>query len=264
MSASTRDPARSLFLRRDATRGTPGRYRSDIDGLRAVAVVIVVLYHYGFAVLPGGYVGVDVFFVISGFLITAITLGQFEHRRFSLMAFYERRVRRIVPVLAVVLLACGLTSFFVFLPEDMRLLAKSIAAAMLFGSNILFSRIAVDYFDADNLILQPLLHTWSLAVEAQFYLVYPIILLPLRRRPSLMIATLVILSCASFAFGAWGVMHQPSATFYLLPGRAWELLLGGLLALGLSGRSAPRFADCRSASPTSGSWRAFRPFSCPP
>ena len=246
MSISNRDrTAIRASPRGTPHRATPTRYRSDIDGLRAVAVAIVVLYHYGFSVLPGGYVGVDVFFVISGYLITAITRDEFEHRRFSLIAFYERRIRRIVPAFATVLLACGLASFFVFLPEDMRLLAKSTAAATVFGSNILFARIAVDYFDADNLTLQPLLHTWSLAVEAQFYLVYPLLLLPLRRRPALMTATLVIVAGASFALGAWGVIHQPSATFYLLPGRAWELLLGGLLALGLAGR--PRAALQRSS-----------------
>ncbi len=232
MSVSSRDPARSPSypgIKR-------GRYRSDIDGLRAVAVSIVVLYHFGFSFLPGGYVGVDVFFVISGFLITAITLDEFELRRFSLWAFYERRLRRIVPAFAVVLLVCGLASFFVFLPEDMRLLAKSTAAAIVFGSNILFARIAVDYFNADNLTLQPLLHTWSLAVEAQFYLIYPMLLLPLRRRPVVMTATLVMVAGASFALGCWGVLHQPSTTFYLLPGRAWELLLGGLMALAVAGR----------------------------
>ena len=243
MSVSSRDPADRRVSGSGTQRAGPGRYRSDIDGLRAVAVSIVVLYHYGFSPLPGGYVGVDVFFVISGFLITAITWDEFEHRRFSLAAFYERRIRRIVPAFVVVLLACGLASFFVFLPEDMRLLAKSTAATIVFGSNILFARIAVDYFDADNLTLQPLLHTWSLAVEAQFYLVYPWLLLPFQRRPALLMATLAIVAGASFVLGAWGVVHQPSATFYLLPGRAWELLLGGLLALGLAER--PRAAPLR-------------------
>ena len=239
VSSSNRDPTDPPQSPLAAhPRAEPPRYRPDIDGLRAVAVSIVVLYHFGFAFLPGGYVGVDVFFVISGYLITAITRDEVEHRRFSLMAFYERRIRRIVPAFAVVLLVCGSASFFVFLPEDMRLLAKSTAAATVFGSNILFARIAVDYFDADNLTLQPLLHTWSLAVEAQFYLVYPLLLLPLQRRPVRRTATLVMVAGASFAFGAWGVLHQPSATFYLLPGRAWELLLGGVLALGLAGRSS--------------------------
>ncbi|WP_165361510.1 acyltransferase family protein [Lichenibacterium ramalinae] len=212
------------------TEGRGGAYRPDIDGLRAVAVTVVVLFHYGFAALPGGFVGVDVFFVISGFLITAITRDEIARGRFSLAAFYERRIRRIVPALVAVLLACGLASLFVFLPEDLRLLAKSTMAAAVFGSNLLFSRLAADYFDADNLTLQPLLHTWSLAVEGQFYLLFPLVLLALKRRPRAAAAVLAGLAALSFAWGTWGAIHRPVPAFYLLPGRAWELLLGGLLA----------------------------------
>ena len=206
------------------------RYRPDIDGLRAVAVSIVVLFHYGFAVFGGGYVGVDVFFVISGYLITAITRDEIARDRFSLTAFYERRIRRIVPALIAVLLACGLASIFVVLPEDLRLLAKSTMAAAVYGSNILFSRLAGDYFDADNLTLEPLLHTWSLAVEGQFYLLFPLILVVLRRRPRVTVVVLGLLAALSFGFGAWETVHRPASAFYLLPGRAWELLIGGLLA----------------------------------
>ncbi|WP_237477867.1 acyltransferase family protein [Lichenibacterium dinghuense] len=211
--------------------GRGGFYRPDIDGLRAVAVSVVVLFHYGLAGLPGGFVGVDVFFVISGYLITAITRGELARGRFSLAGFYERRVRRIVPAFALVLLATALASPFVFLPEDLRLLGKSTEASALFGSNILFARLAADYFDADNLVLQPLLHTWSLAVEGQFYLLYPLLLLPLARRPRLTAAALAILAAASFADGSWDAVHRPVSAFYLLPGRAWELLAGGLLTL---------------------------------
>ncbi len=267
MSLSNRDPVEpSGSPAGDRQRSGSGAYRSDIDGLRAVAVSIVVLYHYGFSALPGGYVGVDVFFVISGFLITAITRDEFERHRFSLVAFYERRIRRIVPAFATLLLVCGLASFFVFLPEDMRLLAKSTAASIVFGSNILFARLATDYFDADNLTLQPLLHTWSLAVEAQFYLVYPLLLLPVRKRPVLMTAAVAGVAAASFALGALGVFHQPSATFYLLPGRAWELLLGGLLALGLAlrRRATPRKMPVRIADlmVTAGLAAIFVPATC--
>ena len=119
--------------------GRGGPHRPDIDGLRAVAVSLVVLFHYGVAALPGGFVGVDVFFVISGYLITAITRGELGSGRFSLAGFYERRLRRIVPALAAVLLATGIASLFVVLPEDLRLLARSTEASALFGSSILFS-----------------------------------------------------------------------------------------------------------------------------
>ncbi len=210
-----------------------GAYRPDIDGLRAVAVSAVVLFHYGLG-LPGGFVGVDVFFVISGYLITAIARAELARGRPSpagfLASFYERRVRRIVPAFAVVLLATATAAPFVFLPEDLRLLGKSAEASALFGSNLLFARLAASYFDADNLTLQPLLHTWSLAVEGQFYLLYPLVLLPLARRPRLTRAALATLAALSFALGARGAVHSPVSAFYLLPGRAWELLLGGLLA----------------------------------
>ncbi len=224
LDTSPATPSRAVERRRNP-------YRPDIDGLRAVAVVVVVLFHYGAAGFSGGFVGVDVFFVISGYLITAITRGELDRGRFSIAAFYERRARRIVPAFAVVLLATGVASLFVVLPEDLRLLARSVEASALFGSNIFFSHVAADYFDADNLTLQPLLHTWSLAVEGQFYLLFPLVLLCLGgRRRRLTPWVLAALALASFAIGAWGSVYRPVSAFYLLPGRAWELLAGGLLA----------------------------------
>ena len=223
------DVARREAASPRAEPGRPHRYRADLDGLRAVAVSAVLLFHYGFG-LPGGFVGVDVFFVLSGYLITAIVWAEVARGTFSLVAFYERRIRRIVPALAVMLLACGTAFFFVFLPEDMWLLARSEFAAALFGTNILFHQIASDYFDADNLTLQPLLHTWSLAVEAQFYLVYPLALLALGGKARRVVATLAVAAVLSLAFGQWEVHLHPVAAFYLLPGRAWELLVGGLVA----------------------------------
>ena len=211
--------------------GAEGRYRPDIDGLRALAVLAVVFFHYRIAPFSGGFVGVDVFFVISGYLITAIVNGEMEDGRFSIASFYERRLRRIVPALLALLLSCAVASAFVLLPNDMRLVGSSLTNAASFTSNILFYTVANDYFAADNLTLQPLLHTWSLSVEAQFYLVYPWLLLLLRRKGLRPTRALVVLSALSFAVSAWGAIHSPTATFYLLPPRAWELLLGGILAL---------------------------------
>ena len=188
----------------------------------------MLLFHYGFTTVSGGFVGVDVFFVISGFLITTIVWDEFDRGSFSVARFYERRLRRIFPALAAMLLVCGAAFFFVFLPEDMRLLAKSEAAAAVFATNVVFQQVASNYFDADNLTLQPLLHTWSLAVEAQFYLLYPWFLLPMRGRPRTAVAVMATVALASLALCVWGTAHHPVATFYLLPGRAWELLLGGL------------------------------------
>jgi peptidoglycan/LPS O-acetylase OafA/YrhL len=151
-------------------------YRPDIDGLRAIAVLAVVLFHAGFSALGGGFVGVDVFFVISGFLITKLIV---DDPRFSLLAFYQRRARRILPALAVVVLATSVAAYIFFLPEEFLAFSKGVVATTLFSSNILFWQ-ETGYFDAPR-DLKPLLHTWSLAVEEQFYFVYPLLLMFCRR-----------------------------------------------------------------------------------
>ncbi|WP_416357608.1 acyltransferase family protein [Aureimonas phyllosphaerae] len=205
-------------------------YRADIDGLRAVAVVAVLLFHAELPGFAGGYVGVDVFFVISGFLITSIICEDLDRGRFTFADFYARRVRRIFPALfATVLVTCIVAGCF-FLPPDFRSLGASIAATAGFASNILFWAQA-DYFDAPA-ELKPLLHTWSLSIEEQFYLGFPCLLVllwwmdpPNRRR------VLAGLTAASFAIGVIATHKDPQAAFYLLPPRAWELLLGALLAL---------------------------------
>lgn len=210
-------------------------HRPDIDGLRALAVIPVVLYHAGMPGLPGGFIGVDVFFVISGFLITSILLRDLEDpaRRFSLADFYVRRIRRILPALIAVLAATGLLALVILLPRDLDDLARSSVATALFASNIFFHRQA-GYFDADA-HSKPLLHTWSLAVEEQFYLFFPLLLLVLFRlgwRRVGVRRTLVALTALSFAFSLWQMRVAPSAAFYLAPARAWELLLGSLVAMG--------------------------------
>lgn len=213
-------------------------YRAEIDGLRAVAVVPVILFHAGVAWFSGGFVGVDVFFVISGYLITTIILADLAVGRFSIARFYERRARRILPALSVVLLACLPFAWAWMLPQELVAFGKSLIATALFGANILFWRES-GYFDAAA-ELKPLLHTWSLAVEEQYYLFFPPVLaLIWRWRQALVMPALVLVSLLSLMAAQWGAHNAPSANFYLLPSRMWELLIGVMVALRHSqGRSA--------------------------
>ena len=206
-------------------------YRGDIDGLRAVAIVPVLLFHAGIGGFGGGFVGVDVFFVISGFLITGIILPEVENGRFSVVAFYERRVRRIFPALFTVLLVSAVVATCLLLPRDLGAFGRSLLATTFFASNFDFWQQAGYFGPATEEI--PLLHTWSLAVEEQFYIFFPLFLLACARgaRRRLIIATLLVIG-ASFALSVAGVTGSPDATFYLAPSRAWELGLGALLAMG--------------------------------
>jgi peptidoglycan/LPS O-acetylase OafA/YrhL len=202
-------------------------YRPDIDGLRAIAVLAVVLFHADVPWASGGYVGVDVFFVISGYLITALILEQQDRDRFTLAWFYERRIRRILPALLVVLLACVIGGWLFMTPNDYKSLAGSILATALFSSNVLLWRPG--YFDTDA-ETQPLLHTWSLAVEEQFYIFFPLLLMVLNRfRRGTIFRMIVILAASSFVASSVLVFYRPNSVFYLAPFRAWELLLGAML-----------------------------------
>jgi peptidoglycan/LPS O-acetylase OafA/YrhL len=204
------------------------KYRPEIDGLRAVAVLPVLFFHAGFAWIPGGFVGVDVFFVISGYLIARIIDDELKAGTFTFMGFYERRFRRISPALAVV---CAATIPFAWLwmvPLEFDAYGQSLATANLSVSNFLFWKRA-GYFDA-SAALKPLIHTWSLGVEEQFYLVFPMLLWALRRRGSAWPAV-VALVAASFALTFVFARFGPAANFYLLPTRFWELGAGALLAL---------------------------------
>lgn len=215
------------------------RYRADVDGLRAVAVLLVVLFHAGFPLLSGGYIGVDVFFVISGFLITRIIAEEVTAGRFSILHFYERRIRRIFPALAVVLLFSWAASSWILLPRDFKDFSQSVTAAALFCANVLFSKEAGYFAHAAD--TKPLLHTWSLSVEEQFYIGFPLLLLLLRGKPkSFWIACLGVLSTGSLGLSIYLVTAYPKAAFFLLPGRAWELLAGSLLALGALPRPRTR------------------------
>lgn len=207
------------------------QYRPDIDGLRAVAVVPVVLFHAGASIFGGGYVGVDVFFVISGYLITSIIASEIDVGSFSIAIFYQRRIRRIFPALIAVLLFCITVGYFILTPRDYQNLGESILAASLFVSNIFFWK-ATGYFSAPSSEM-PLLHTWSLAIEEQFYVFFPIFLYILSRYFSRVRNRAVIAVCvASFVVATILINYKPSATFFLGFSRAWELLIGCLIALG--------------------------------
>jgi peptidoglycan/LPS O-acetylase OafA/YrhL len=215
-------------------------HRPEIDGLRAVAIAAVVVHHAFPEVLPGGFAGVDVFFVISGYLITVIIAGELAAGRFSVWAFWQRRIRRIVPALAAMLLVTGLAAWAVMTPLDFYQFAKALAAAALFGSNLLFAR-DVGYFDSAA-GAEPLIHTWTLGVEEQFYLVFPLLLMAVFRwRRGALAAVVTGITLASFALALWLAPRWPLGAFYLLPTRMWELGLGALCALAPPARQ-PRAA----------------------
>jgi peptidoglycan/LPS O-acetylase OafA/YrhL len=200
-------------------------YRKEVDGLRAIAVLPVIFFHAGFEAFGGGFVGVDVFFVISGYLITNIILDELEQGKFSLVNFYERRARRILPALFLVLLACIPFSWILLSPADLKNFSESLIAVPLFISNFYFWRNG-GYFETAS-ELKPLLHTWSLSVEEQFYLLFPLFLIIFWKYcKRWMWLTLFIIFCASLALAHWAAEQRPDLAFYLLPTRGWELLIG--------------------------------------
>lgn len=201
------------------------KYRGDIDGLRAIAVVIVVLYHFGVPGFSGGFVGVDVFFVISGYLITSILARDALEGRSSILSFYARRVRRILPALLVVISMSLIAGYALLLPGDYESLAVS-AIYSAFGGGNLFFYWNTGYFDA-RADTQPLLHLWSLGVEEQFYLVWPIIactILRFARRGAF--AFTILATIAGFALSIYILDTNPKGAFYLAHSRAWELSIG--------------------------------------
>lgn len=210
-------------------------YRPEIDGLRALAVIPVVLFHAGFVLFSGGYVGVDVFFVISGYLISSIIIAEKRAAKFSILNFYERRARRILPPLFFIMLVCIPFAWFWMPPHQLKDFFQSLVATSLFSSNIFFF-LETDYFN-DFTETAPLLHTWSLAVEEQFYLFFPLIIILLWRFGiSLITFFLIILFFLSLFFCIWAAIHQPALNFYLLPSRAWELLFGVFITIFLSSK----------------------------
>lgn len=205
------------------------KYRPEIDGLRAVAVLPVIFFHTGLSYFSGGYIGVDVFFVISGYLITTIILNDIEAGTFSIAKFYERRIRRILPALTVVLLVCLPFAYYWLMPTQLTEFSQSLIAVPLFASNILFW-LKTGYFETTS-ELKPLLHTWSLAVEEQYYLFFPLLLIFLSRfGKRIKLATLFIILIASILLAQLRIENHPESTFYLLPSRLWEILIGSFTA----------------------------------
>ncbi|NEX64139.1 acyltransferase family protein [Noviherbaspirillum galbum] len=215
------------------------KYRPEINGLRAIAVMPVILFHAGLSLCRGGFVGVDIFFVISGYLITSLLLAEMESGSFSLASFYERRARRLLPALFTVLLCCLPFAWAWLSPGDLKNFTQSLAAVALFASNLFFWKTS-DYFDA-SAEFKPLLHTWSLAVEEQYYFLFPLLLLLVlrpgkqgRRRLAAIILASIL---GSLALAQWSALSRPELGFYLLPTRAWELLIGAGTAI-LAGRAS--------------------------
>jgi peptidoglycan/LPS O-acetylase OafA/YrhL len=228
-------------------------YRREIDGLRAIAVLAVILFHAGFEIYSGGFVGVDIFFVISGYLITSIILAELEQGKFSIISFYERRARRILPALFLVMLACIPVAWFSLLPNDMQSFSKSLIAVSTFVSNILF-RHESGYFDVAS-ELKPLLHTWSLSVEEQYYLIFPFLMVcfwqPCRKKILIILGVIFLIS---FSLAQWGSQAKPSSAYFLLLARGWELLVGSFAAFFLYRKN---FSEFKESLGEIGGWIGF-------
>lgn len=206
------------------------KYRPEIDGLRAIAVLSVILYHAGLNSFSGGFVGVDIFFVISGYLITNIIYDELAVSRFSIRSFYERRARRILPALFIVSLVCIPFAWFWMPPNELKDFSQSLVAVATFTSNILFWQES-GYFAA-SAELKPLLHTWSLAVEEQFYIFYPPLLLALIVfLPKALVLVIISGLLMSLGLANWASLIHPTANFYLPFSRGWELGAGALIAI---------------------------------
>jgi peptidoglycan/LPS O-acetylase OafA/YrhL len=208
------------------------KYRPDIDGLRAIAVMLVVIFHAFPEAMPGGFIGVDIFFVISGFLITGIVVRELDRKRFSLLAFYNRRIKRIFPALIVVLCMTLVLGWLWMLPAAYAQLSSDVLASAAFFANIALL-LQSGYFDIES-ARKPLLHLWSLGIEEQFYLFWPLMLMLVARLRLSMLAAVAVLGVASFVLNVALIGSTPVATFYLPFTRAWELLAGAALACGWS------------------------------
>jgi len=207
------------------------RFRKDINGLRAIAVIAVVLFHFDPNLVPGGFAGVDVFFVISGFLMTKIIFRGLENETFNLLKFYVSRAKRIIPPLLILCVVLLIFGWNYLTPLDYKALGKHVVSSIVFLSNIIYWKES-GYFDAAS-YEKWLLHTWSLSVEWQFYIVYPVILVALKKTLSLdsLKRLIIVGTVLGFSFCVFSTIKWPNAAYYLLPTRAWEMMVGGLAFL---------------------------------
>jgi peptidoglycan/LPS O-acetylase OafA/YrhL len=229
-------------------------YRNEIDGLRAIAVISVILYHAGFKMFfSGGYIGVDIFFVISGYLITSIINKECQQDKFSLIHFYERRCRRILPALFLILFLSSIFAYYLMLPEQLKEFGESLISVLCLSSNIYFWWKDDGYFSRLT-ELNPLVHTWSLAVEEQFYLIFPLLCYLFLKKKSYFMISLICIGLISLFLSQWSgnlqlislnqfqMFYQSSyASFYLPIGRIWELLLGVFVAFYLQTDDSPKY-----------------------
>jgi peptidoglycan/LPS O-acetylase OafA/YrhL len=216
------------------------KYRKEIDGLRSLAIVPVILFHAGIGGFSGGYIGVDVFFVISGYLITSILVSELDQGSYSIAQFYERRARRILPALFVMLAVSLPFAYLLLNPADLVYFAKSLLGSVLFLGNIT-SYLQSGYFDAASDV-KPLMHLWSLAIEEQYYVAFPVLLAALwRLRLAKVFVAILFLSLASLAFAELKLGKDVSSAFFYLHSRAWELGVGALLALAMTSQFQTRF-----------------------
>ncbi len=206
------------------------KHRKDIDGLRGIAIIPVIFYHLNVPFFSGGYLGVDIFFVISGFLITSIIHNQVKQQNFLLLDFYERRLRRIIPILYLILILSIPLTLINFIEVDSRNFFESLFAVVTFSSNFLFWLEEGEYFTREN-SLKPLLHTWSLSIEMQFYIIFPVIILILEKIKKFKIIIIALICFISFLTANWFALTNPDAAFYFSLSRGWEILLGSLCAL---------------------------------
>ena len=227
------------------------KYRKELDGLRCLAVMAVIIYHsgislFGVKIFKGGFFGVDVFLVLSGYLITDIIINKLDSRSFSLTDFYWRRIKRIVPALIAMLVVTSIVAYKILLPNDLVKFSESLISAIYFGSNYYF--LGEDSYVSNASIFKPLLHTWSLAVEWQFYVFYPFLLIFINKFiKKYRVLLLILISVSSIVYANIIVSSYPDLAFYTLLPRAWELILGGIVSFFVKERRSACYSEKEDA-----------------